>query len=107
MNSERFEEFENRLALPLDDATRRDEVRRAELRSLAQDIIGEMKSEGKAMELTEEEERMLWSFRRFKLRMWKNGEVFRWQTSKPEGLVVAAETAQIIAPQEARSVEGN
>jgi hypothetical protein len=49
------------------------------IHSLAQDIIGEMKSEGKAMELTEEEERMLWSFRRFRLRTRKNGEVFGWQ----------------------------
>ncbi len=101
MNSEKFQELEDRMAEPLDFAEKRDAVRRAELRSLAQDIIGEMKSEGKAMELTEEEERILWAFRRFKLRMRKNGETFTWQTRKPEGVVVAQDTVEIVAPCEA------
>lgn len=59
-----------------------------------------MKAEGKALELSEEEEQMLKSFRRFKLRMRKNGEVFKWQTRLPEGVQIAEETGIVIHPQE-------
>ena len=64
------------------------------------DVIAEMRAEGKALTLTEEEENMLWAFRRFKLRMRKQGEVFTWQTRRAESIVLAEETAEILLPQE-------
>jgi len=77
-----------------------DEIKKLEARTRVRDEIEQMKAEGKALVLTEEEESMLWSFRRFKLRMRKNGEVFTWQTRKPEGIQVVSDTAEIVHPQE-------
>ena len=77
-----------------------DEIKKLEARTRVRDEIEAMKAEGKALVLTEEEESMLWSFRRFKLRMRKNGEVFTWQTRKPEGIQVVSDTVEIVHPQE-------
>lgn len=43
--------------------------------------IDNMLKEGKIIRLSDEEERMLKSFRNFKKQVRKNGEVFKWQTS--------------------------
>ena len=59
-----------------------------------------MRAEGKAFSLTDEEITMLESFRRFKLRMRKDGEVFTFQTRRPEGVQIVEETAEIIHPSE-------
>lgn len=61
-----------------------DAIKKLEARARVHQEIEAMKAEGKAFELTDEEERMLISFRRFKVRMRKDGEVFTWQTRKPE-----------------------
>jgi hypothetical protein len=60
-----------------------------------------MRVEGEAYTLTDEEITMIESFRRFKLRMRKDGEVFSFQTRKPEGVQIVEETAEIIHPNEA------
>ncbi len=78
-----------------------DAIKKLEARAHVHEQIELMKAEGKAMELTDEEERMLHSFRRFKVRIRKDGEVFTWQTRKPEGVQIVEETAEIIAPNEA------
>jgi hypothetical protein len=60
-----------------------------------------MKAEGKALELSDEEIDLLRAFRRFKIRLRKDGEVFRWQTRKPEGVQLVEDTAEVILPAEA------
>jgi len=77
-----------------------DAIRKLEARARVHHEIELMKEEGKAMVLTDEEERMLQSFRRFKLRMRKDGEVFTWQTRRPEGVQLVEETAFIVDPAE-------
>ena len=59
-----------------------------------------MRTEGKALTLTDEED-LLQSFRRFKLRMRKDAEMFSWQTRMPRGVQLVEETAQIVYPNEA------
>lgn len=81
-------------------AERNSTATQLEARARVAKEIEAMKAEGKALELSEEEEQMLKSFRRFKLRMRKNGEVFKWQTRLPEGVQIAEETGIVIHPQE-------
>jgi hypothetical protein len=96
MQLQKYEELENRAS-----ATGvLDEIRKLEARARVHREIEAMKEEGKALVLSEEEEGMLHSFRRFKLRMRKHGEVFTWQTRMPEGVQIAEETANILSPQE-------
>lgn len=97
MQELRYEELENRAAFAAEPL---DAVRKAEARSSIFRELQKMRAEGKALTLTEEEENLLWSFRRFKLRMRKDGEVFTWQTRRPEGVQVVGETAEIILPSE-------
>jgi hypothetical protein len=78
-----------------------DSIRRLETRVRVEAMVEQMKAEGKAMVFSEEEERMLKEFRRFKLRMRKNGQIFTWQTRMPEGVQLVEDTAEIIHPSEA------
>ena len=75
-----------------------DAIRQLEARARIHAEVEKMKDEGKALVLTDEEEKMLRSFRRFKLRMRKQGEVFTWQTRIPEGVQLAEDTAFIEDP---------
>ncbi len=77
-----------------------DQFKKLEDETRVKDVIEEMKAEDKVLVLTAEEEDMLRSFRRFKLRMRKNGEVFTWQTCIPEGVTLAEETGAIVHPNE-------
>jgi len=92
----KFEELEDR-ASAFEPA---DSVKAAEAKARVHAEIEKMKEEGKALTLSDEEIDMLKSFRRFKLRMRKNGEVFKWQTRVPEGVQIAEETGAIVHPQE-------
>lgn len=97
MQQEKYHELEERASgMP----AHWDAVRQAEARARVQDEIKAMIAEEKALVLTGEEEDMLRSFRRFKLQMKKNGEVFKWQTAVPEGVQLAKETGLVIHPQE-------
>lgn len=75
-------------------------IERLEVRALINQEVEAMKIEGKAFTLTDEEIGLLSSFRRFKLRMRKEVEMFTWQTRKPEEVQIVEETAEIIHPQE-------
>lgn len=97
MQEQKYSELETRAAALAEPA---DAFRQLEARARVYQEIERMKAEGAALVLTDEEERMLHSFRRFKLRMKKNGEVFKWQTSVPPGVQLVEETAQIIHPAE-------
>jgi len=96
MQLEKFDELENRASR----IGELDAIKMLEARARVHQEIQSMKAEGKALELSDEEERMLHSFRRFKLRMRKHGEVFTWQTRKPEGVQLVEETAEILHPSE-------
>lgn len=97
MNLPKYEELEQRASFSVE----LDDIRRLESRARVHQEIEAMKAEGKALELSDEEIKLLESFRRFKLRMRKDGEVFTWQTRRPEGVQLVNETAEIIHPSEA------
>lgn len=84
----------------LAEAERADVIRALEARSHVFSELQKMKDEGKAITLSGEEMDLLSSFRRFKLRMRKHGEVFTWQTRKPEGVEAVEESALIVHPRE-------
>lgn len=100
MEERKFDELEQRAsAMPAE----LDHIRIMEARSRVHREIEAMKQEGKAFELSSEEEDLLRAFRRFKLRMRKNGEVFKWQTNLLQGVQIVENTAEIVHPSE---VEG-
>jgi hypothetical protein len=92
----KYDELERRAA----GAEQIDAIEKLKSHARVRDVIEEMKAEGKALVLTAEEENMLWSFRRFKLRMRKDGEVFTWQTRRPSDVQIAEETGLIVHPNE-------
>jgi len=97
MQEMKYQDLETRateLAKPADD------LQRLTAMAHVRDTIDRMRESGEALTLTDEEQRMLQSFRRFKLRMKKNGEVFKWQTAVPLGVQVVSETANIVMPEE-------
>lgn len=96
MQEMKYDELERRAA----GAERMDAIEKLKSHARVRDVINEMKAEGKALVLTAEEENVLWSFRRFKLRMRKDGEVFTWQTRRPSDVQIAEETALILHPNE-------
>ncbi len=97
MQEQKYAELEER-AIP---AGITDQIRKMEARARIHHEIEAMRAEGKAYTLTDEEISMIESFRRFKLRMRKNGEIFTFQTAMPQGVQIVEETAQIIHPNEA------
>ncbi len=97
MQEQQYAELEER-AIP---AGITDQIRKMEARARIHQEIEVMRAEGKAYTLTDEEISMIESFRRFKLRMRKNGEIFTFQTAMPEGVQIVEETAQVIHPSEA------
>lgn len=97
MQEAKYRDLENRAVEP----ALKDAFERLKASTRVHDEIERMKASGEAMVLTDEEEKMLWSFRRFKLRMRKDGEVFTWQTRRPSGVQLASDTAEIILPSEA------
>ena len=59
-------------------------------RSVIHQQIENLKATGKVLILSEEEERLLASFRRFKATCKKAGEVFKWQTKPDKEVVIEA-----------------
>jgi hypothetical protein len=96
MQEQKFEELADRASV----VSELDAIKKLEARARVIQEIEAMKAEGKALTLTDEEISLLQSFRRFKLRMRKDGEVFTWQTRRPEGVQIVEETAEIVHPQE-------
>jgi hypothetical protein len=62
-----------------------DDFNRKLRRELAEETVraemAQMEAAGRVLQLTDEEIRLLYSFRRFKSNVKKIGEVFRWQTT--------------------------
>jgi hypothetical protein len=96
MQEPRFNELEQRAS----NVGLLDSLKKLETETRVREVIEEMKSEDKVLTLSDEEENMLRSFRNFKLRMRKHGEVFTWQTRMPESVQLAGETGFITHPQE-------
>lgn len=96
MQEQKYAELEER-SIP---AGITDKIRQLEARARIKMEIEAMREEGKAYTLTDEEIQLIESFRRFKLRMRKDGEVFTFQTRKPEGVQLVEETALIVHPSE-------
>lgn len=105
MQEQKYSELEERVSRLAEEAIPADIpsalFRKLEQRNRIHQEIEAMRAEGKALTLTEEEIELLRSFRRFKMRMRKHGEVFTWQTAKPEGIQAVEDTAKIIHPNEA------
>lgn len=105
MQEQKWDELQDRSLDRLDVAEviengRRDLIRKLEAQSIIHSEIEAMKRDGKALSLTDEELELLRAFRQFKLRMRRNGEVFRRQTQMPDGVQVVDETAEILHPFE-------
>ena len=96
MQERKFEELEDRASF----FEKADDLKQLEARTRVHKEIEAMKAEGKALELSEEEENMLRSFRRFKLRMRKRVETFTWQTRVGDDVVLVKETGNIVHPNE-------
>jgi predicted sulfurtransferase len=99
MQERKFEELEDRAV----DHSLKDLTAQQESRVRVIKEIEAMKAEGKALELSEEEENMLRSFRRFKLRMRKRVETFTWQTRIGDEVVLAKESGHVVHPNEVGS----
>lgn len=99
MNSETFNRLQTEAAA--DMFAKAENAERSVSRKL-----NEMVERDEVLIMTDEEERMVRSFRRFKLRMRKDGEVFKWQTARDPGVVAATDTALILDPQEVAVEEG-
>lgn len=104
MQEQKYNELEERATRMTEEAIPADVpnamLRKLEARSRIHQEIEAMRTEGKALSLTDEEIDLLTAFRRFKLRMRKDGEVFTWQSRMPEGVQIVQETANIIHPSE-------
>ncbi len=100
MQDYKYNELENR-ASRLEEAELTDQTKKLEARARIHAEIEQMRAEGKALTLSDEEFTMLEAFRRFKLRMRKDGETFTWQTRKPDGVQIVENTAEIVHPSEA------
>lgn len=74
-------------------------TRKLEAQQAVMSEIEAMRREDEILTLTEEEERMLRSFRGFKART-KPGGVFRWQTRPDDAVVGTLETSLITDPQD-------
>jgi uncharacterized protein YecA (UPF0149 family) len=104
MQEQKYNELEERVTQSAEAAIPEDMtnamLRKLEQRNRIHQEIEAMRAEGKALTLTDEEIELLNAFRRFKLRMRKDGEVFTWQTQRPNGVQLVEETAQIVHPNE-------
>jgi len=96
MQEQKFRELEDRAAAyePADS------WKQLEARARINAEIATMKAKGEAFELSDEEIKMLDSFRRFKLRMRKRVETFTWQTRVPDGVALVKESGLIEHPDE-------
>jgi hypothetical protein len=105
MQEQKYSELEERVSRLAEEAIPADMtnamLRKLEARHRVHQEIEAMRAEGKAITLSDEEIDLLSAFRRFKLRMRKDGEIFTWQTRRPEGVQIVEDTAEIVLPSEA------
>jgi Zn-dependent metalloprotease len=93
-------ELSMRAFADLKTAEQMDELAELEARARLRKQMKQMIATKEINILSEEEENMIHSFRRFKTRMRKNGQVFTWQTRMPEGVQVVDDSALVLHPNE-------
>lgn len=80
MQEQKYSELEERASV----SSEVDAIKKLEARVRIHQEIEAMRAEGKALTLSDEEFSLLESFRLFKSKAQKDGEVFKWQTRKIE-----------------------
>jgi hypothetical protein len=98
MQEQKIDELQERSSRTLEELQQA-MTRKLEAQSVIHSEIEAMRREDKILALTEEEERLLRSFRGFKARV-KPGGVFKWQTRPDEEVVLAPETAMVTDAQD-------
>lgn len=71
--------------IPIEDQP--DEVQKAVARAVMEGIFNAMREDGQILHLSDEEIRMIRSFRKFKETIKKSGKVFTWQTVPEQATV--------------------
>lgn len=92
MQEHRYEDLERAASI----AAERDELKQAEASARVRKEIKRMLARGDAFTLSEEEEQMLLSFRKFRSEMRKQSAVFTWQTTKPDSIHQAPHDPQAV-----------
>ena len=80
MQQEKFEELEDR-ASQLHERDQKELIKKLEAKSRVHQVSEQMKVEGKAHTLTDEEEKMLLAFREFKKSIKIGVKEFTWETA--------------------------
>lgn len=96
MNSQTLRELEERASDELQAYAR---IPRLSAEDVIRQQVANLKAQGKVLELSDEEERLLASFRRFKATC-KAGAVFKWQTRPVDGVIPAPDRVLIETPEE-------
>lgn len=98
MNERTYDELESKSSDKLKETFSQITQKQAE--SVIHRQLENLKAQDKVLILSDEEERMLASFRRFKAKMRKPSEIFTWQTRRADGVIEAPERFLIEDPQE-------
>jgi uncharacterized protein with von Willebrand factor type A (vWA) domain len=109
MNSETFNETQLSASEKLLDAMPEDFNRRVRRELAAETVraeMAEMEAAGRVLQLTDEEIRLLRSFRRFKSTAKKAGEIFKWQTVPLTTDTLVIEPGQAVHITDPQDVSG-
>lgn len=98
MNQNTYNELEQRSDEELKRAFSQITQKQAE--SVIHRQLENLKAQDKILILTDEEERLLAAFRRFKARCRKDGMVFTWQTRREPGIIQPQDGFLIESPEE-------
>ena len=98
MNQETYNEVEERSSASLNEIYAH--MGQQTARSVIHQQIENLKSVGKVLILSDEEERLLASFRRFKAACKKAGDVFKWQTRPDDGVILPPDQVLVHDPSE-------
>lgn len=99
MNVERYEDLSSAASGELEELFPTVN-QRLQARSIIDEQIGEMVKRREVHILTDEEEQMFLAFRRFKTKVRKAGEMFKWQTAPAPGDIMVLDGGLIQHPQD-------
>lgn len=103
MQEQKYNELREETASEMSDSLFGENAHQRAKRALEEAIqkkVDQMTADGRAFTLTDEEERIIKSFRRFKANCKKDGEIFKWQTRRNEGVIEAPDTVFVRDPQD-------
>lgn len=101
MNVDKFPELTNRASSSLADKFA---AMKEHAGHIIAEKVSEMKANGEAHELSNDEEQMLLAYKRFNARS-APGSVFQWRTPKNSGIVLPAAPSLLLNPQECAELE--